>query len=299
MYSFAKSYFFNWKARMICMSLARAENKLLWKMIKCDSSLMWMTCFCIFLQFLIFCSTPTVQRPVRLTLWNSSKAMKGGFHNQPRQLTSRWRWERKPKKFKGQQRKKSNSRCGRFFNLHKRKRSNKRKNARQVFCSKKLERGFLLKVKEKKKLKITEYCRKQVRKKRQNCKIKGKSVEQNKRQSKKNRLVRKSKREKKEQQTRKDAKRRKRNTRATIKTCLKREQKKIRNRTGKWSVREKIKNSCCKKKKKCCQKVKDRRHKTPFIRIQMQIGQGGDLVGLDELHHLERSSVYRMKVAQE
>ena len=31
----------------------------------------------------------------------------------------------------------------------------------------------------------------------------------------------------------------------------------------------------------------------------MQIGQGEDFVGLDELHHLERSSVYSMKVAEE
>ena len=220
-----------------------------------------MTYFCIFLQFLIFCTTPTEERPVRSSLRHSSKVRvhQGGFHNQPRN-------------FEDQQ-------------------SNKDHSARQ-------RRAFLLKGKEKKKLKNTQ-CGKQVTKKRRNFKRKGKKSKQNGRNCKKNCFVRKRKGQKKEQQKRKDAKRRKRNTRAIKKICRKRERKNMRKRKGKKSEK-KIRKSCCKKKKKSCQKLKGKRHKTTFLsRIQMQTGQGEGLVGLEELRHLERSSVYSLKVAQE
>ena len=128
-----------------------------------------MTYFCIFLQFLIFCTTPTEERPVRLLLWHSSKVREGvgGFQNQPRN-------------FKGQQSNKARSRHGRHYHLNKRKGKcrDKRRNTRQVFCSKRHGRTFLLKKREKKKLTNT-YCGKQVRKKRQIYKREDKNLKQN------------------------------------------------------------------------------------------------------------------------
>ena len=100
-----------------------------------------MTYFCIFMQFLIFWTTPTEKRPVRLLLWHSSKVREGvgGFQNQPRN-------------FKGQQSNKARSRHGRLYHLNKRKGKcrDKRRNTRQVFCSKRHGRTFLLKKREKK-----------------------------------------------------------------------------------------------------------------------------------------------------
>ena len=132
-----------------------------------------MALFCILLQLLICCLIPALQRPVRLTPCKSSKdpsnkvrENQGAFHNQARQLTSTWRWESKPRRFKGQQSNKGNSKYGRLYESHnrKRKRRNKRRSRRKHLRPKRHGKASLLKTSQ-------SGCRKQVEKKLNKRKI--------------------------------------------------------------------------------------------------------------------------------
>ena len=126
-----------------------------------------MTRFCIFLQSLICCLTPTLQHPVRFTPCqssNPSNIVRKTFHNQPRQLTSQRQWESKSN---GQQSNKDDSKYGRLGHSQKsrRKRKNRRRNPRQNFCPKRHGKASLLKGKERKTTKHIG-CRKKLRRKR-------------------------------------------------------------------------------------------------------------------------------------
>ena len=143
-----------------------------------------MTCFYIILKFLIFCSTPAQQRPVRLTscqskyICNKVRKSQGVFHIQPRQLTSRQRGESK-------QNNRGNLRYDQSH-ISRRKRRKKRSNPRQDLCSQRHGKDSFLKGKERKKTKHTD-CRKQVRKKQRKYKREQKRVKRKKRKSKEQR----------------------------------------------------------------------------------------------------------------
>ena len=185
-----------------------------------------MTCFYIILQFLIFCSTPALQRPVRLTscqsknICNKVRKRLGVFHNQPRQLTSQQRW-------KSKQNNRGNSKYDQSH-ISRRKRRTTQKNPRQDLCSQTHGKVSMLERKERKKTKHTD-CRKQVRKKRRKYKREQRKVKFNKRKSKK-------------QRTQIDKLVQKRTTKTALKTCqLKNEQIKMISKTGRKSLRQRTK----------------------------------------------------------
>ena len=251
-----------------------------------------MTCFCIFLQFLTCCLTPTLQHPVRFTPCQSNIVRKT-FHNQPRQLTSQRQWESKSS---GQQSNKGNSKYGRLG----RKRKNKRRNTRPKFCPKRHGKASLLKGKERKTTKHIG-CRKKLRRKRWKYKQTRISVKQNKRKSKK-------------QRTQRNENFHTKNSQIARKVHLKKEQINIKNnrsKTGRTSVKKKTKIRCCKKRrlnicfkaedKQCRRSKKKWKAKRKCCRRQKPIGLGEDLVerssttvdvGLDEINYLERLSFY-------
>ena len=259
-----------------------------------------MTRFYIILQFLIFCSTPTIQRPVRLPscqnkyICNKVRKRLGVFHNQPRQLTSQQRWE-------SEQNNRGNFKYDQSH-ISRRKRRNTRRNSRQDLCSQRHGKAYLLKRKERNKTKHTDY-RKQERKKRRKYKREQRRVKFNKRKSRK-------------QRTQIDKLVQKRATKTALKTCrFKKERIKIKRQTGRKSLGQKTNKRCCTRKMKICLKTADKTRgqnknwnsKTKCCRrrgwIRTRINQAKSIrgegevkrssatynVGSDELQYLERS----------